>query len=86
VPWPVGPLLEPGAAAVIGEPDDPQIAVFLAGRISAADLGPDHRRWAVDGKDVSGQGEDLVRALSSFLPHPLGRVQTGNRLFVGDCR
>ena len=63
--WPVGPLLEPVAAVVTGEPDDPQIAVLLAGRISIADLGPDHRRRAVDGKDVCGQGEDLVRAFSS---------------------
>src|SRR5215471_13572182 len=30
-PRPVGPLLEPGAAAVLGEPDDPQVAVLLAG-------------------------------------------------------
>ena len=28
---PVGPFLEPGAAPVIAEPDDPQIAVLLAG-------------------------------------------------------
>jgi hypothetical protein len=41
-PWPVGPLLEPGAAAVIGQPDDPQIAILLAWRISIADLSPDH--------------------------------------------
>jgi hypothetical protein len=62
--WPVGPLLEPGAAAVTGEPDDPQIAVLLARRVSIADLGPDHRRRAVDGKGVGGQGEDLVKAFT----------------------
>ena len=68
---------------VISEPDDPQIAVLLAGRISIADLGPDHRRPSVNSKDFSGQSEDLVRAFPFFLPHPLDRGQAVNRLFVG---
>jgi hypothetical protein len=85
-PWPVGPLLEPGAAAVIGEPDDPQVAILLAGWISIADLGPDHRHRAVDGNDVCGQGEDLVRAFSFLLPHLLDRVQASDGLLVRDFR
>src|SRR5271169_3872856 len=80
--WPVRPLLEPGTAAVISEADDPQIAVFLARRISIADLGPDHGRRAVDGEDVCGQGEDLAGAISFFLPHPLDRIQAGDALVV----
>src|SRR5580704_10619360 len=84
--WPVGPLLEPGAAAVIGEPDDPQIAVLLDRRISIVDLDPDHRRRVVDRNDVGGHREDLVRGLAFLLPHPLDRVQAGNWLFVGGLR
>jgi nucleoside-diphosphate-sugar epimerase len=76
-PWPVGPLLEPGASAVTGEPDDPQIAVLLAGRIPIADLGPDHRRRAVNSKDASDQGEDLVRAGSRAWR---SRTAAGSRL------
>src|ERR1700747_1922400 len=73
-PWPVGAPLEPGATAVLGEPDDPQVAVLLAGWIPVADLGPHHRRRAVDGEDAGGPGEDLVRAFSLLLPHPADRV------------
>ena len=66
-PRPEGPLLKPGAAAVTGEPDDPQVAVLPAGRMTIADLGPDHGRRALHGKDVSDQGEDLVWAYRSYL-------------------
>lgn len=82
VPWPIGPLLEPGAAAVTGELDDPQIPVLLVGRISVADLGPDYRCRALDSEDLGAQTEDLIRAFSFVLPHPLDRVHASKGLFV----
>jgi len=72
--------------AILGEPDDPQVAVLLAGWIPVADLGPHHCGRSVDGEDAGGQGEDLLRAFSFVFPHPLDRVQAGDGLFVGDCR
>lgn len=53
-----------------------------AGRSSLAELGPDHRHRAFDNENVRGQGEDLVRGLSSFLLHPFDRVQAGDGLFT----
>src|SRR6266702_3655829 len=57
---PVRPLFEPAAAGVPAEPDDPEITVFLADRVTVADLGPDHSRGPVDREDLRGQGEDLA--------------------------
>lgn len=79
---PVGPLLEPVAAAVVGQPDDPQIAVLLTGRISIPDPGPDYRRRVIDSEDISDQGEDLAGAFSFLLPHLLDRIQAIDRLFI----
>ena len=62
--WPVGPLLEPGAAPVIAKPDDPQVPVLLAGRARVDDISPDHRRGAVNSEDVGGHGENLARSFS----------------------
>src|ERR1039458_4342750 len=81
-PGPVRPLFEPGAPAIVTEPDDPQIPVFLPHRVPVTDFGPDHRRGTVDGKDLRGHGEDLAGPFPCFVPHPLDRVQAGNRLFV----
>src|SRR6516164_9007080 len=57
---PERPLLEPGAAPVVAQVDDPQIAVLLARRIAVEHLGPHHRGRAVDGQDAGGQREELV--------------------------
>src|SRR5258708_16686834 len=79
---PVGPFLEPASAAVVIDPEDPQVAVLLAERIPVADLGPDHRGVAVDGKDAGGEGEDLVRAVPVRIPHPPDSVQARDGFFV----
>ena len=81
-PGPVGPFLEPGAAAVVAELHDPQVAVLLAGRIPVADLGPHDGGGAVDGQDVGGDGEDLIRAVSLLIPHPPDPVQASDRRLV----
>ena len=47
-----------------------------------SDLGPDNGGGAVDGQDVGGDGEDLIRAVTLVIPYPPDRVQAGDGLLV----
>jgi len=80
---PERPFLEPGAAPVVTDVDDPQVAVLLVRRIPVVHLGPDHRRPAVDGQDAGGQGEDLVGAFPLLVPHSFDGWQADDGLLVG---
>ena len=70
-----GPLLEPGAAAVLAEPDDPQIAVFLAEWVPVAT--PARTTAGARHGEDSWPGEDRDRDIPALLPHPPDRVQAG---------
>src|ERR1039458_2173300 len=80
---PVGPLFEPAAAAVVTQPDDPQVSVLLAERIPVADLCPHDRGRAVDGENLGGEREDILRAVPVVIPHAADRAQADEWFFDG---
>src|SRR5215831_9875808 len=80
---PERPLLERGAAPVVIETDNPQVAVLLADRIPVADLDPHHRRVAVGGDDAAGHAEHLIGTLAFRFPHDGDRGQADDGLVVG---
>jgi hypothetical protein len=78
-----GPLLEDGAASVVGERDDPEVPVGAFWRRAVDDFQAGDGGVALGGNDLKSQGEDLVGSLTLVVPELCDCVQAAERIVKG---
>ena len=79
---PVRPFFKPGASPVDIEPNEPQVAILLAGGLAVSDLDPHYRRVAFDSNDLRRQSEDLVWSVPLVIPHLADGMNPHDRCFI----